>query len=199
MNPTSCFAIAYVLSGPTDGSRWTVWVPSIVLPIIGIVIVLFCLGSFIFPYGEKFKSTNQVFKGYGLDLEISLLTVFVLLGVALSLTKVGIFLYTSARDVSTLAADNNRLLVELKNAKDAADRAGRFVVYTSMKLPTGVNLNAVDITKLQCHYLLASSGNWVNQDVTQMCSVGSQRGAPLKMGGLRRWNHGAWAGKRDAL
>lgn len=63
---------------------------SLVLPLLGIMIVVFCVLSFFFPYGERFKDKIQRIKGFGLDLEVSVLTLFIIVGVVLSLT--GIYL-----------------------------------------------------------------------------------------------------------
>jgi hypothetical protein len=61
---------------------------SYVLPALGIVILLFCLGSFVFPYGDRFKGKIQKVKAFGLDLEVSVITFFVIIGVIFSFTGV---------------------------------------------------------------------------------------------------------------
>lgn len=54
------------------------------LPLLGMGIVVFCVLSFFFPYGEKLKGKIQKIKGFGVDLEVSVLTLFIIIGVILS-------------------------------------------------------------------------------------------------------------------
>ena len=51
------------------------------LPVAGILIIGFCIASFFFPFGQRFTEAKQVIKGFGVDLEISILTAFLLTGV----------------------------------------------------------------------------------------------------------------------
>ncbi len=63
----------------------------LVLLILGIALIIFCAASFIFPFGTRFKGQIQKIKIGSANLEISLLTLFFLAGLALS--SIGIFLY----------------------------------------------------------------------------------------------------------
>ena len=60
----------------------------VILPLTGIGIIIFCILSFLLPYGEKFRDKTQKVKGFGLDLEVSVLTLLILIGVSMSLTGV---------------------------------------------------------------------------------------------------------------
>ena len=61
-----------------------------VMPGIGCIIILVCLLSFFSSFGDKFKDKTQKIKGFGIDLEVSVLSLFILVGVALSFA--GIYL-----------------------------------------------------------------------------------------------------------
>ncbi len=52
----------------------------IILPCAGIVVILFCIGAYFFKYGINLKDNIQEFKMFGADLRISIVTVFVLIG-----------------------------------------------------------------------------------------------------------------------
>ena len=84
---------------------------SYILPALGIVILLFCLGSFLFPYGERFKGKIQRVKAFGFDLEVSVITFFVIVGVIFSLTGA----YFQVKNYEA----------ELSNAKDKLDYANK--------------------------------------------------------------------------
>ncbi len=55
----------------------------IILPCAGIVVILFCIGAYFFKYGINLKDNIQEFKMFGADLRISIVTVFVLIGLIL--------------------------------------------------------------------------------------------------------------------
>lgn len=52
----------------------------VLLPLIGIIIILFCIGAFFFKYGTNIKDSVQEIKIFGADMKISIITVFVLVG-----------------------------------------------------------------------------------------------------------------------
>lgn len=56
----------------------------VVLPVVGLCIILFCLGAFFFQYGTKLKDNVQEFTLFGANLKISILTVFILVGLLLT-------------------------------------------------------------------------------------------------------------------
>lgn len=56
----------------------------IVLPIVGLCIILFCVGAFFFRYGARLKDSVQEFKVFGADVKISILTVLILVGLILT-------------------------------------------------------------------------------------------------------------------
>ncbi|MBC7686992.1 MAG: hypothetical protein H7211_02310 [Aquabacterium sp.] len=52
----------------------------IVLPLVGLVIVLLCIGAYFFKYGSHLKDSTQEFKMFGADMKISIITIFVMVG-----------------------------------------------------------------------------------------------------------------------
>lgn len=77
---------------------------------LGIMVVLFCLSSYIFPFGERFKDKTQKIKGFGVDLEVSVITLFILIGFVLTFS--GIFLQLK---------DYDRQLQELERTRTERD------------------------------------------------------------------------------
>lgn len=55
----------------------------VVLPTIGLIIILLCLGAYFFKYGANIKDSVQEIKMLGADMKISIITVFVLVGLIL--------------------------------------------------------------------------------------------------------------------
>lgn len=94
---------------------------NVCFPLIGIGIIIFCILSFIFPFGRRFKDKVQKIKGFGLDIEVSILTLIILIGFIFSFT--GIYLNTRAyedeivnkdKQLSSERAKSIRLLEEIE-------------------------------------------------------------------------------------
>lgn len=135
-------------------------ISSYILPIFGIGIVVFCILSFIFPYGSKFKEKTQKIKGFGLDLEVSVLTLFIIVGVIMSF--IGVYLqiknYEQQLDNSRRGEEAAKIALE-----QARKREITFVV-------TLEDVSENDMPKLedtQCKYLLFGSDKPVRVDVTK--------------------------------
>jgi len=60
----------------------------LILACVGIVIILVCIGTYFFSYGERLKDKIQEIKAFGTDMKISVVTVFIFVGVALIIPMV---------------------------------------------------------------------------------------------------------------
>jgi hypothetical protein len=91
-------------------------ISGIILPTFGVGIVLFCLLSFVFPYGERFKDKVQKIKALGVDLEVSVLALFILVGVVMAF--VGVYLRVSDYEgrLQLAANDANAMRKALEQA-----------------------------------------------------------------------------------
>jgi hypothetical protein len=58
-----------------------------IMPILGVVIIFLCLVAYFIPATRQIGKKNQIFEGAGVRMQVSILTVFVLMGFALSLTS----------------------------------------------------------------------------------------------------------------
>ena len=108
----------------------------IVLPIIGLVIILFCLGAYFFKYGTRLKDSIQEFKMFGADLKISILTVFILVGLIL----------TFAGTYFTIVDTNSKLTKLLEDEKTKTTSSQTKMIemqgqLTSLKLLQNKTLN----------------------------------------------------------
>ena len=124
----------------------------LVFPILGILIIILCVSSFFFPFGQRFKEGKQVIRGFGLDLEISVLTLLLLIGFVMTFT--GVFLHFSGREVAELKQDKRQLEGKLEELRDRLERAGRFTVIADLILPENVNLSALQVGNLECRFIL---------------------------------------------
>ncbi len=118
---------------------------SYVLPILGIVILLFCFGSFVFPYGDRFKGKIQKVKAFGLNLEVSVVTFFVIIGVIFLLT--GVYIQIKNYEAQ-LASSKDQL--DYANKKLEEERRQNVTAYISLE-----NVDVDSLPKLEdveCKY-----------------------------------------------
>jgi hypothetical protein len=133
---------------------------SYILPALGILILLICIGAFVFTYGERFRGKVQKIKAFGLDLEISVITFFVLVGVVFCLAGV----YLQMRNYETSLAEAR---LERDKAMEALALSRKFELTAVINLE---NLDENDIPKLEdlrCTYCLYGDMSPRNVDVVK--------------------------------
>jgi hypothetical protein len=87
------------------------FIGAVLLPLIGICVVLFSIFAFVRP-SNSLKDKTQRIRGFGLDLEVSVLTLFILIGLTFSMA--GIYLVTR---------EYEKKIEDLAGAKDDLKRA----------------------------------------------------------------------------
>ena len=130
----------------------------LIFPILGVGIIIFCILKFILPYGEKFTGKIQKIKGFGVELEISIFTLLILIGIILSLT--GVFL-----EIKDYEQQLDAIKQEKEAAKFALSQANQMEMRMVVSLE-GVSEN--DIPKLEdikCTYFLPGSDQHIKADV----------------------------------
>ncbi|MEE9553376.1 MAG: hypothetical protein V3W18_03675 [candidate division Zixibacteria bacterium] len=120
---------------------------SYILPILGVLILLVCVGAFLFPYGEKFKGKIQKIKAFGLVLEVSVITFFVMVGMIFLL--LGVYLqmknYEERLDKAQLDRDN---------ANAALTLAKKMELTAVITLENVGEDNMPKLEDIQCSYYL---------------------------------------------
>jgi hypothetical protein len=130
----------------------------IVLPLLGMGIIIFCLLSFILPFGERFKGRTQKIKGFGLDMEISIRTLYVLIGLVLAFTgtylhlkKLKVYDKNQSKYIESIESENARLKEELVKSNKMA--------INMLVTLEGVGTDHVPaLEDLECHYALRITG-----------------------------------------
>ena len=156
--------MAYLIA--SDLPKWVSLLANLILPGLGIAIILFCIASFVFPFGQRFKEGKQVIRGFGLDLEISVLTLLLLIGFVMTFS--GFYMYLRNENADTLREEIRELRGKLDAAREEVQRAGRFTITANLVLPESVDVSSLDVGKLECRYtLFANPDSWVQAAVSQ--------------------------------
>ncbi len=148
--------------------------PNLVLPIVGVGIICLCIASFFHPFGQRFKETKQVIRGFGLDLEISVLTLLLLMGFAMAFA--GVYLQVQNRMAAGLDDEIKRLQGQVEENREQLRLAGRFMVRADLVLPGNNRITVEDIGKLECRYVLsAQPDSWLQAGVSRGLASNSIR------------------------
>jgi len=147
---------------------------NLVLPIVGVGIICFCIASFFLPFGQRFKASKQVIRGFGLDLEISVLTLLLLMGFAMAFA--GVYLQLQNRMAAGLNDEIKRLQGQVEENREQLRLAGRFMVRADLVLPGNSHITVEDIGKLECRYVLsAKPDSWLQAGVSRGLASNSIR------------------------
>lgn len=134
---------------------------------IGIAVVLFCMLAYIFPYGERFRDKTQKIKGFGLDLEVSVLTVFILIGFVFTFS--GILLQIRGYDDQLKKLEEARLERDARIAHMQLDieRLQKMEIHALVTLE-GVDPGAFSrLSDLECEYTLSGRGEPQKADISK--------------------------------
>lgn len=120
-------------------------ISDLVLPFLGVVLIVFSILSFFLPYGEKIKGKIQKIKAFGVDVELSVLTLIILVGLILSFTGMYVQIQDYDNQLNLAKADQLAL-------QKALERAQKFQVNVLLTLE---DVTADDMPKpddLECEY-----------------------------------------------
>jgi hypothetical protein len=136
-----------------------------ILPLVGLAIIVFCILSFFFPFGLRFKETTQTIHGFGVDLKISVLSLFLLIGTLMSCTGIFLYLTNQKKDVEDL----NKTIVELKSDLKAAQVKAEESQHASLRVSLTLQGGHLPpFQNLECWYRVASNPDvWVQVPVTR--------------------------------
>lgn len=125
---------------------------SIVLSVAGIVFLFICLVLIAFNRVPTLKSP-QVIKAFGIELDVSIVTVLVLVGFVLSLSSI----YLTVKNYEGQIADNQ---ARLKALETQLQHTGK-VVFTPFVVLEGItNADGMPpIGEVECRYVLVDGGN----------------------------------------
>jgi len=98
----------YFLQVNSEKIQWLYWI----LPIVGVLLILFCVFAYFSKIGLKVRDKVQEFKFLGTELKISVITFFVLVG----LIFIFFWVYLSYNDLLGNLKKNNEALNQLNES-----------------------------------------------------------------------------------
>lgn len=131
---------------------------SYILPIIGIVFLVICFLTYLFPFGERFKGKIQKISVLGVTVEATVFTMFIIIGFTFSC--LGIFLQVKNYET------------QIQKVKTRLDEAEKKYIVVLVSLQDVNESNIPDLGSLRGSYWPQSSDNPVVVDI----SKGYERG-----------------------
>jgi hypothetical protein len=120
----------------------------IVIPLVGVTLILFCLLSYLFPFGERLRGKSQKIKGpFGIDLEVSPVALFFLVGGGLCLSSA----YLHYHDAESRLIAKEQELVELRKDYESKLASKQLDLETFLRLP-GAETHSLDPNNLVSRY-----------------------------------------------
>lgn len=136
------------------------------MPILGLLIIFFCIGSYILKYGDRFSGKSQKIKGFGLDLEISVRAIFILTGILLLFTGV----YINNKDYESSLKEANATIHAAKIALEIANKKEVRIVVRIDGVRGG---NMPPLDELKCKYFVPGNDIAIYADVVHGISPGT--------------------------
>jgi hypothetical protein len=92
------------------------------LACVGIVIILVCIGTYLFGYGQDLKDRVQRIKALGADMQISVITVFLLVGLGLIVPLVWTTFNDTVNRLSEVESERDNLKKEVELVKSNREK-----------------------------------------------------------------------------
>ena len=133
----------------------------------GIGIVLFCISAYIFPYGNKFRDKVQTIKGFGVDLQVSVLTVFILMGFVLTFSAVFLQLKGYQDQLKKLEDERTQKSAAIEHMQKQLEQMRKLEVRALVTLE-GLDLKSyTQLSPFECKYLLPGQERAFKADVSE--------------------------------
>lgn len=118
----------------------------------GIVLLILCILVLVSPLRDRFSNATQKIQGFGLNLEVSVLTLLVLISVALMSTGIWMQLQDVSTQVRTLTEQKLNAELALQSTRDQLDNAKRIPLTVYASLEGVEDTSRLDVEALTCTY-----------------------------------------------
>jgi hypothetical protein len=122
----------------------------------GLVLLILCLLVLVSPLRDKFSSATQKIQGFGLNLEVSVLTLLVLISVGLMTSGIWMQLQNMNGKLQQLEIEKTTAEEKAKRAEEDLARTSKVGIVTFVKLEGVNDITKLNFGSLSCKYITAS-------------------------------------------
>lgn len=120
----------------------------------GIALLILCILVLATPLGKRFSSATQKIQGFGLNLEVSVLTLLVLISVGLMTSGIWIQLQDTANRLKQLEHDKAIAEEKAKQAAESLANANRVSIAYLVTLQGVDDISRLNIPSMSCKYVV---------------------------------------------
>ncbi len=131
----------------------------------GVVLLVLCLLVLVSPLKDRFSSATQKIQGFGLNLEVSVLTLLVLISVGLMTSGIWMQLQNIDQKLKKLEIEKTTAEEKAKRAEEDLARTNKLGIVLFVKLEGVDDITKLSFPSLQCKYV-TSSGEERKADIS---------------------------------
>jgi hypothetical protein len=132
---------------------------------LGIILLLSCVILLLTPLRDKISGATQKIQGFGLNLEVSVLTLLFLISAALISTGVWVKLVSTKDELAQSRLEKEKAVAELKRMEEVMERFKRNSVEAWVTLEGVDDVSKLKYTALQCDFQTSAA------DAPEPCSI----------------------------
>lgn len=145
--------------------------PLSIVVALGVALTVVCIVMLVLPFGAQYKTVTQTFKGWGVNLEISLLTLVLIVGVGLAMAPVAISIYADLQEIKnqleTAKREGELARGETAALREALNRAQKFDLWALVTLDGVTEATMPKPSDVESTYLVSGSADAVRAAVTR--------------------------------
>jgi hypothetical protein len=122
----------------------------------GVVLLLLCLLVLVSPLRDRFSNATQKIQGFGLNLEVSVLTLLVLISVGLMTSGIWMQLQNIDQKLKQLEMAKTAAEEKARRAEEDLARTNKSGIVLFVKLEGIDDITKLSFPSLQCKYVMAS-------------------------------------------
>ena len=123
----------------------------------GIALLVLCIVVLLSPLRDRFSNATQKIQGFGLNLEVSVLTLLVLISVALMSTGIWMSLQDVTTRLSNLEKEKTQAEADRDSARLQLENARKMALTVYVNLEGVADTSKLDFKSLSCKYTDASN------------------------------------------
>ncbi len=133
---------------------------------LGIALLLLCIILLISPLRDKFSGATQKIAGFGLNLEVSVMTLLVLISVGLITSGIWLQLRDINSELDSLEAKKAAAESRAEQFQRQLDESRRMELPVFLTLEGVDDVSTLDFPALECTYITSTSDEPIHVDVS---------------------------------
>lgn len=132
---------------------------------LGIILLLLCIVILISPLRDRFSSATQRIQGFGLNLEVSVMTLLVLISVGLITSGIWLQLRDITTELKSLEAKKAEAEIRAQQFQRQLEESRKMELPLFLTLEGVEDVSRLNFTSLECTYVTSSSDEPIRADI----------------------------------